>query len=129
MQKTNQLTLTIKKEWLKKIVSGEKTKEYRNSKDYYHKIFKDFNNETFLVENAPKTILLKNEYSLKTKEYEVKEINGCSFESPIDKSTLYCIIEVEKIRHETFINVIPPEMTRGQTAYTIYIKNVLEHNL
>lgn len=123
-----QLVLTIKRHWLNEIVSGRKTEEYRDSKDYYHKIFKELDQETYHVLNAPKTILLRNGY-LKTKEHVVKEDNGVLYESPLDQSKPYCIIEVEKIVHEGFFDFIPENFEKGDLAYTIYIKSVIEHNL
>lgn len=125
---TNQLTLTIKRGPLNEIVAETKIEEYRDSKDYYHKIFKEFDEETSSVLNGPKTILLRNGY-LKTKEHIVKEKNGILYESPIDQSKPYCIVEVEKIRLEQFINFIPEDFKKGDIAYTIYIKSVIEHNL
>lgn len=103
-----ELTLTIKKKWLQKIVSGEKIEEYRDSKEYYHKIFKEFDFKTFHVINPPKTIKLF---------------------VPYQKHTFYCIIEVEKIVHEKFEIDIPEGLKMNDLVYTIYIKNVLEHNL
>jgi len=103
----DQLTLTIKLDELKKIVSGEKKEEYRDSKEFYHRIFKELD-ENYKVIDAPKTILLRAGYSL-------------------DKP--YVIIEVEKIIHEQFLNFIPEDFKKGNLAYTIYINKVLETNL
>lgn len=124
----NQLVLTIKKGPLQQIVKGKKVEEYRDSKEFYHKIFKELDTETFHVLNAPKTVLLRNGY-LKTKEHKVKEKNGMLYESPLDQSKPYFIIEVEKIVHEGFFDFIPENFEKGDLAYTIYIKSVLEHNL
>jgi len=102
-----QLTLTIKLVELTKIVSGLKVEEYRDSKEYYHKLFKELDSEFYVVD-PPKTIYLRAGYS---------------------KTSKYAIIEVDKIRHEGFFDNIPEGFKSGDLAYTIYIKKVLEHNL
>lgn len=130
-KETKQLVLMIKKPWLEKIVSGEKKEEYRESKAYYYQMFlKKFGgfDEGYWVLEPPKTLLLRCGY-LKTKNHVVKEDNGVLYESPLDQSKPYCIIEVEKIRHEEFIEFIPDGFQQHDRAYTIYIKRVLEHNL
>lgn len=105
-----QLTLTIKLEELKKIVSGQKKEEYRDSKEFYHRIFKELD-ENFYVIDAPDTILLRAGYDLKKP---------------------YAIVKVDKIRHEEFLGLtkpIPEDFQKGDLAYVIYISEVLEHNL
>ena len=130
MKRTNQLNLTIKFAELKRIVSGEKKEEYRDSKKYYHDIFKKLDKDSYVI-NAHTTLLLRAGY-LRLKEFEVKEKNGVFFESPIDQSKKYAIIEIEKIRYEQFMGLTkpPPENYKlKDIAYVIYIKSILEHNL
>jgi len=104
------LTLTIRLEELKRIVSGQKTAEYRDSKEYYHRIFKELDKDFFVVD-APKTITLRAGYSN-------------------DKP--FATVEVDRIRHEQFFGEtkpIPENFQKGDKAYVIYIKNILETNL
>ena len=47
-----QITMTLKKEWFDKILSGEKTTEYREYKPYWHK----------RLDQTPESILFRNGY-------------------------------------------------------------------
>ncbi|MHA1658102.1 MAG: hypothetical protein ACTSUT_03130 [Promethearchaeota archaeon] len=132
----NQLAMTIRTIWLEKIVSGEKKEEQRESKLFYHRLFKNpkngigLNKKSFII-NPPKTILFRAGY-LKTKEHTIKSKNGVFFESPINKSKKYAVVEVESIRYEQFMGLtkpIPEGFVKGDISYVIYIKSILEHNL
>jgi hypothetical protein len=95
---------------LKRIVSGEKRNEYRDNKAYYHKKWRDLD-EDFCTINPPKIIKLEAGYQ---------------------KDCKYAIIKVEKIRYEQFFGEtkpIPEDFKYGDIAYNIYISEVLEHNL
>lgn len=101
-----QVTLTIKLDNLKKIVSGEKNEEYRAVKQYYIHLFGPANKEGI--------------------------VNNCGFIKLVCKNKsvdYWAIIEVKEIAHEKFVNFIPENFKKNDTAYTIYIKKVVDHNL
>ena len=102
------LNLTIRFAELKRIVSGEKVEEYRDSKEYYHKIFKELDETFKVIKPEIKTLKLRAGYS---------------------KNPKYAIVQVKEIVHEQFNNFIPEAFEKGDKAYTIYIEKVLEHNL
>lgn len=105
------LTLTIKKVWLEKIVSGEKKEEYRDAKEYYHRMFKELNEGAEVVKPVIKTLKLRAGYR---------------------KDSPFAIVEVDKIRYEQFFGEtkpIPDGFEKEDIAYVIYIKSVIYHNL
>jgi len=105
------ITLTIRKENLLKIVSGEKTREYRAAKDYYFKLFED------LYTEGPNKGLIKN---------PCKRI---TFRCANQKMSLYAIVQVKEIAFEQFVYNIPEDFKKNDIAFTIYIEKVIEHNI
>lgn len=85
------LYLILKKEWFDKIKNGEKTVEYREAKEYWHRrLNKNFNE-----------VILKNGYSrnapaLVADIMDVRIINGKNTDLKIDKDVY--AIELKNVR-------------------------------
>jgi len=104
------LYLTIRLNELSRIVSGEKTEEYRDNKEYYHKMFKTLDENSKVIEPEVKTIKFRGGFNY----------------------SKYAIVSVKMIRYEQFFGEtgpIPEGFEKEDIAYTIYIDKVLEHNL
>jgi lysine/ornithine N-monooxygenase len=85
------LILMLKKEWFDKIKNGEKTIEYREAKDYWHKrLNKNFD-----------AVILKNGYSRNAPSLiadieDIRIINGRNTDLKINKDVY--AIELKKVR-------------------------------
>jgi hypothetical protein len=105
MKKPEILKLRIKKENLIEIVSGRKVEEYRDVTNFYANRF----------------------YSFKKKEfYNFDEVYlYCGNVT----DTLFCRLKCKKILLENFQNDIPLGFEKGQEAFTIYLGEIIHHNL
>lgn len=104
------LYLTIRLDELKRIVSGEKTEEYRANKEYYHKVFKTLDDNSVVTEPSIKIIKFRG---------------GLNYSK-------YAYVSVKFIRYEQFFGEtkpIPENFEKGDIAYVVHIGEVLDHNL
>lgn len=109
------IELKIERKYLDKIVSGEKVEDYRSIKPFYF--------QKFCVKRTEGEH--KGEYFVSTVE-DYKPIKIIKFMAGYAKDSAFAIVEIEKIRINTFVNFIPPQFKKGHTCFTIFINKVLE---
>jgi len=104
-----QIDLMTREKDLKEIVSGKKVEDYRKLSRY---------NINLLVDKDA-------EYNLEPRS----DVTHVRFVSGYDERMKYVTCEIKGIFLDEFIKFVPEGMKPGNTAITIEIRRVVEHNL
>ena len=110
-----QTELKIERKHLNKIITGEKTEDYRSLSTYH---FDKFCKKRTEGEH-------KGLYFVEGPE-DYKPIRHIKFMAGYSKKSPFCICEIEMIRIDKFVNFIPEGFKKGYECFTIYIKKVVE---